>query len=100
MKMKYEKPLVAVDRYELTQSIAGCDHIKVNAAGYMCFLVDTDIPIEIKSFAIGGVWFADNSCTNQVVQGVQGIQAENAGHNPILYDGICYHTQVNSALTS
>lgn len=85
MKMKYQKPMVAVDRYELSQSIAGCN-IKVGSTSGMCFLKDPDVPNSMKSFAYYG-WFADDACTYRVI----------AGNN---YDGFCYHTQANSALTS
>lgn len=85
MKMKYQKPMVAVDRYELSQSIAGCG-IKVSNTGAVCFLVDPDVPNAMKSFAYYG-WFADYSCTYRVIE----------GNN---YDGYCYHTQANSALNS
>lgn len=85
MKMKYEKPIVAVDRYELSQSIAGCS-ISVGATSRMCFLKTPGIPNAMKSFAYHG-WFADSSCTYRVVAGTE-------------YDGFCYHTQANSALTS
>lgn len=85
MKMKYEKPMVAVDRYELSQSIAGCG-IKVGSADSMCFLRDPDVPNAMKSFAYHG-WFASQSCAYRVI----------AGND---YDGFCFHTQANSALNS
>lgn len=86
MKMKYEKPMVAVDRYELSQAIAGCTAIKIGLTSAACFLADDDAPPISKAYAANG-WFADNTCFNKTVAGVT-------------YDGICYHTQVNGALTS
>lgn len=87
MKMKYEKPMVAVDRYELSQSIAGCENVKVNFTSSTCFLLDPDVPFKMKSLAMGNVWYADDTCGNMVVEGQE-------------YDGFCYHTQANSVLTS
>ena len=87
MKMKYEKPLVAVDRFALSQAIAGCT-IKVSSTGSVCFLEDPDVPIITKSYAANG-WFTDvgNGCIIKTIAGTT-------------YDGICYHTQANGALTS
>lgn len=81
MKMRYEKPLVAVDHYKLSQSIAGCAY-KVNYMDSGCFLGDPDVPAVIKSFAASGWFTAEGSCV---------VQAK-AGET---YDGICYHTQAN-----
>lgn len=85
MKLKYEKPMVAVDRYELSQSIAGCA-VKVGASDSGCFLRDSDVPNKMKSFAYYG-WFADGNCRMRVI----------AGND---YDGFCYHTAANSYLQS
>lgn len=91
MKLKYEKPMVAVDRYELTQAIAGCS-IKVNSIDRLCFTLDEDVPDKLKSFAMVEGWFVDgtsglSACTVWIKAG--------DGH-----DGYCYHTQANGALTS
>ena len=86
MKMKYEKPMAAIDRYELSQAIAGCA-IKVNQTSSLCFLRDADVPAQTKAFAANG-WFVDaNGCKIVTVAGTT-------------YDGVCYHTQVNGALIS
>ena len=85
MKLKYEKPMVAVDRYELSQSIAGCA-IKVGATNGMCFLRDPDVPNKIKSYAYYG-WFASGDCSHRPRSGDD-------------YDGFCYHTAANSFLQS
>ncbi len=83
MKMKYEKPMVAVDHYKLSQAIAGCA-FKVGHSDSMCYLTDPDVPSVIKSFAANGWFTAEGSCI---------IRAQ-AGQT---YDGICYHTQANGA---
>ena len=86
MKMKYEKPIVAVDRYELSQAIAGCS-IKVGQTSSQCFLKDPDVPPQTKTFAAQG-WFVDaKGCHVITVAGTT-------------YDGVCYHPQVNGALIS
>lgn len=85
MKMKYEKPMVAVDRYELSQSIAGCI-ISVGLTDSACFLLDNDVPPQMKELAATG-WFVDGGCMYQSTEGTS-------------YDGVCIHTQANGALTS
>ena len=87
MKKKYIKPAVAVDRYELSQAIAGCSGIKVSLESSQCFLRDPDVPANIKAYAANGWFTASGSCSIRVVSGVT-------------YDGVCYHTQVNGVLTS
>lgn len=87
MKMKYEKPAVAVDRYELSQAIAGCSGIKVSLESSQCFLSDADVPANIKAYAANGWFTASGECSIKVISGVT-------------YDGVCYHTQVNGVLTS
>lgn len=84
MKMKYEKPVVAVDRYELSQAIAGCS-IRIDLADSLCFLRDPDSPAITKSMASQS-WFVEGC-----------MKAPLAGMD---YDGICFHTQVNAALKS
>lgn len=86
MKMKYEKPLVAVDRYELSQAIAGCG-IMVNSVDSLCFLSDPDVPNITKSYAANG-WFTEaGNCVLQTIAGMD-------------YDGMCYHTQANAIFLS
>ena len=85
MKMKYEKPMVAVDLYQLTQSIAGCS-ISVGFINSGCFLESPKVPPQMKAFAANG-WFVDGSCDVHTVAGTT-------------YDGMCFHTQANGALTS
>lgn len=90
MKMKYEKPLVAVERYELSQAIAGCV-IKIGPSGSRtCIRTDADTPSIIRSRANDG-YFADNTCLPMapfmVTPGSQ-------------FDGICYHTQASAIFPS
>lgn len=86
MKMKYEKPMVAVERYELSQAIASCV-IKIGPNGSnSCIRTDPDTPDEMRSWAIN-TWFSDSTCTLTVSTGQT-------------FDGICYHTQANAAFQS
>lgn len=85
MKMKYEKPMVAVDRYELSQSIAGCVII-LNYTDSVCFL-EGNVPDRMKEFASGG-WFVDpRGC----------IIPSDEGSS---FDGVCVHTSANAAIVS
>ena len=93
MKLQYEKPMVAVDRYELSQAIAGCS-IRVGLADRGCFLRDEDVPTQLKSFAYYG-WFVDTTGSNPCTEKIAAGQTYNDGA-----DGFCYHTQANGALTS
>lgn len=88
MKIKYEKPLVAVEHYELSQAIASCI-IKIGPNGSnACVRTDADTPGAMRSWANSG-WFADSSCDpNSLVSIGQ------------TFDGICYHTQANAAFQS
>ena len=90
MKMKYIKPLVAVERYELSQAIAGCV-IKIGPNGSRnCIRTDPDTPAVIRSRANDG-YFADMSCISSepfmVTPGTQ-------------FDGICYHTSASAIFPS
>lgn len=86
MKMKYQKPMVAVEHYKLSQSIAACV-IHIGLTNNSCVLHDKDTPVEVKSFAYTyanyfGVTCDDNCATVQ----------DN--------EKICYHTSVNALFTS
>ena len=87
MKKTYEKPMVAIDRYKLSQAIAGCSAIKVGLESSSCFMKDPDVPAITKAYAANGWFTANGECKIQTVSGVS-------------YDGICYQTQVNGALPS
>lgn len=88
MKKVYEKPLVAVERYELSQAIAGCV-IKIGPNGTnSCIIKDPDTPEAMRSHAeLGG--FANYTCLP--------MNYVNVGQ---MFDGICYHTQANAAFPS
>lgn len=88
LKKKYEKPLVAVEHYELSQAIAGC-LIKIGPNGSnTCIRTDRDTPAAMRSAANDG-WFADSTCLP--------ISIAYPGQT---FDGICYHTQASAAFPS
>lgn len=84
MKIAYEKPMVAVERYELSQTITACI-TKIGLMDSACVLTDIDAPREMKSLAVGK-WF-----TSQCDNFMRGGQSS---------DGICYHTNANAAFKS
>lgn len=97
MKKQYEKPLMAVERYTLTQTIANCAlEIGYNSAD--CVKADVDATPHMKDLAwdatSGGIgWFNDNSCAQQISEyiNITGSTGE---------DGVCYHTNANAAFGS
>lgn len=81
------KPLVAVERYELTQAIASCA-TKIGFLDSDCVKKDPDATPQMKDLAWTG-WFHDGGCASDKVA---------TGTDP--YDGMCYHTNANAAFNS
>ncbi|MBR3971312.1 MAG: hypothetical protein IKJ83_00275 [Ruminococcus sp.] len=86
MKMKYQKPMAAVEFYKLSQSIASCI-IKINYLSNMCVVMDDDTPELMRSAALVNNHYFSTDC------------AKVCTNNPE-FDGLCYHTQVNACFTS
>ncbi len=84
MKSTYEKPLLAVEYFAMTQSVASCD-TKIGSTDTACIVADGDATSQMKDLALGG-FFIEN-CS---------ISASGADEN----DGICYHTNANAAFKS
>lgn len=84
MKKKYEKPLIAVENYVLSQAIASCE-IKIGFVNSTCVLNDVDAPDGCKSLAVIGYF-----------TGVCELQPIGMDPN----DGICYHTSANAMFQS
>ena len=59
MKKVYEKPMLAVEYYQLTQTIAACE-TKISMLNSECVINDSDSTDIMKDLAWGG-WFADAS---------------------------------------
>lgn len=85
MKLRYEKPAIAVERYELSMAISGCS-TKIGFLDSACVYNDPDAPVEMRSLAVAQ-WFTNGKCDN-VVKGGQSS------------DGICYHTNANATFPS
>ena len=85
MKMPYEKPMMAIEYYELTQAIASCS-LKISFTSSECVLTDTDSTKDMIEFAYDG-YFIGTGC-DQEATGMTGS------------DGICYHTNMNAAFVS
>lgn len=81
MKLKYEKPLIAVEQYALSQAIASCP-TQVGFNNNVCLASDEDVPVEIRDAAQYGL-FGDGRCE---------LPAIGMGDN---FDGVCYHTNVS-----
>lgn len=85
MKKPYEKPLLAVEQYSLTQSISACANIKINSVNSACVIADPDSTLAMRNLAHRN-GFLGSTCAMDLT-----------GRT---YDGVCYHTNVNSAFTS
>lgn len=87
MKKQYVSPVITVEHYELTQTIAACT-LKIGANGTSaCVIADPDATNEMKSLAKYDGYFA--SCADSSLQ-----VGDEIG------DGICYHTNANAAFNS
>lgn len=86
MKMEYKKPMVAVEHYKLSQSIAACS-IQINSLDNMCVIRDNDSPPEMRSIALLYPEYFSTDCASNAAH-IQGN------------DSICFHTQVSACFTS
>ncbi len=86
MKMKYQKPLVAVEHYKLSQSIAACA-IQINSLDNVCVRNDDDTPQQVRDSAFVFPELFSTPCE------------ENAAHIQD-NDSICYHTAISACFTS
>lgn len=80
---KYTKPVLIVERFELTQHIASCGTFKINLMGVQCVLNAKDIPSEMKDLAMVGFFTSDGGCPRQATDGA-----------------VCINASVNMAFTS
>lgn len=90
MKLRYEKPAMAIEHYELTQAIAGCA-LKIGFNTGLCVLQDADTQglYGMLNLAASGLF---------TVEGCNGnCPSDRTGEDE---DGICYHTLANAAFTS
>ena len=85
MKKKYIAPVIAVEHYELTQTIASCV-TKIGLLDSECVIKDPDATDDMKDLAYEN-WFTSGVCLEAAV----GMDE---------YDKICYHTNANAAFNS
>lgn len=85
MKKRYVTPIITVEHYELTQSIAACE-TKIGFLDSNCVENDPDATDQMKDLA-GVGFFTDGSC-EVYPKGMDG------------WDSICYHTNTNAAFNS
>ena len=83
MKKPYEKPVLAVEYYQLTQAIAACA-TKIGFLDSACVLRDADSTPMMKGLAWEKYFV---TCEEQIT----GMDER---------DKICYHTNANAAFTS
>lgn len=79
----YTKPIVLVERFSLSETLASCNTYRVNFKDAQCIL-DSDCPDKWKEFAIGG-YFMNGYCG-------EGQQPDEGA--------VCYLTMANMAFTS
>lgn len=85
MKKQYEKPMLAVEYYQLSQSIAACV-TKIGFQNSDCVKNDSDATNEMKDLAWVG-YFVQGSCD---------VSPDGMDD----YDSICYHTNASAAFNS
>lgn len=86
MKKKYEKPLIAVENYVLSQAIASCS-TRIGFNSSACVFDDEDAPDGFRNLAGIGYFTADGKCH---------FKPDTAD----VYDNICYHTSANAMFQS
>ena len=84
MKLNYQKPMLKLQGYAASQSIASC-YIQIGLTDSMCIINDPDSTTIMKDLAWSG-FFGD------------GCEMQAAGMEPD--DSICYHTNANATFTS
>lgn len=86
VRKPYEKPMIAIEYYELTQTIASCA-TKIGFLNSECVKNDPDATPQMKDFAYSG-WFTEAGNCASFAVGMDG------------FDSICYHTNANAAFNS
>lgn len=80
MKLKYEKPLIAVEQYALSQAIAACQ-TQVGYNDNICMANDEDVPLLMREMAAAGM-FGEGRCVETTT---------DVGSD----DKVCYHTSTS-----
>lgn len=94
MKRRYEKPMMAVEHYALTQTIAACSGIKITSSDsnrmptQADILADPHVTSAMQNWIRrGGFLGLDLGCRVSIIG-----QTDS--------DGVCYHTNINAAFNS
>lgn len=85
MKKAYERPLLLVERFELTQRLSNCS-LLIGFQDRMCVLQDDDSTVSMRNMAVSG-YFTAQGCTKYPM-------------NQDADEGVCYHTSVNLVFSS
>lgn len=86
MKKKYEKPLIAVENYVLSQAIASCS-TRIGFNSSACVFDDEDAPAGFRNLAGIGYFTADGKCY---------LEPKITD----MFDSICYHTSADAMFHS
>ena len=86
MKKQYEKPMIAVEQYVLSQTIASCA-TKIGFLSSDCVKKDPDATDQMRDLAYSGFFTDSINCEDYPV----GMDE---------FDSICYHTNTNAAFNS
>jgi hypothetical protein len=85
MKKKYERPVIEMERFQLSQQISSCGAIRINLTNAACVLESASATDEMKRLAYAG--FFMDGCF------LQATGMEDS-------DGFCVMTNVNVAFSS
>lgn len=85
MKKKYERPVIEMERFQLTQQISSCGAIKINLTNAACVQESASATDEMKRLAYAG--FFMDGCS------LKATGMEDS-------DGFCVMTNVNVAFSS
>jgi hypothetical protein len=85
MKKKYERPIIEMECFQLTQQISSCGAVKINLTDDACVLASTSATDEMRRLAYAG--FFMDGC----IMTATGMEYG---------DGICVMTNVNVAFSS
>ena len=86
MKKQYVKPMIAVEQYVLSQTIASCA-TKIGFENSECVIKDRDATNQMKDLAYSGFFTEQGNCS---------IYATGMSGD----DKFCYHTNANAAFSS
>lgn len=85
MKKKYERPVIEMEHFQLTQQIASCGAVKINLTNGACVLASPSATEELRRLALAG--FFMEGC-DMIATGMEDS------------DGVCVMTNVNVAFSS